>query len=185
MPRLIALVVTAALLAGCATTDGLREAAGEDLVKVLDRLADNKLLDRAEESTNRTLAWVDAEQKAGRLSQLNAMSARQCPLAVQAAMVDLRQKITELKAIIGSGPGEGRITGYLIYDLTRAKYGQQGGIRDRFDVIREDINNRADAIVAGCFHLATEEAGELAKLLGQAGAFTIPGGGIAGRLILR
>lgn len=167
---------------------GIKKAITDDMADALDKLANNPLLQRADESANRTLAWVAEQEKATPpMGTLTAALARACPQAIKASTVDLREKIERLKGLLsGAGQEQGPVTGFLVFDLTRLKYGKSTGLDPKAEIeqIKADISLRMDALFTGCFHLAPKrQMIDALKLAAKLGIATQTGG--VGLLLLR
>lgn len=179
------LILALVTLTGCATTGGGITLAGnqspvlEDVGKILDLLANNPIIVKANVDADQTTAWVDEQEKAG-MEPLKVALARACPSAVKAATSDLKAKIELLKArLAGVGAGGGLVTGYLIYDATRLKYGGAGRLDPKAEIeqIRSDIALRMDALFTGCVHLfPKEQVRDMLRLAAKAGIVTQTGG---------
>lgn len=188
MKSILAALAAALAFTGCASIgDGKLDVKGaikSEIIDALDKIADNKLIARAAESARLTLAWVKAEEaKTPPMEPLKAALARACPNAVNAATADLRQKIERLKGLLGPDSTDpGLLTGYLIFDLTRLKYGSKAlDPKAEIEQVKADIGLRIDAIMTGCLHLApTEQAKDLLKLMARAGIATQTGGMLGG-----
>lgn len=193
--RTVAILMYAVLLAGCATGAGkttklgdgkieLTKAVKEDMIALLDKLANNALLQRADKSADMTLAWVDEQVKATTfpMDPLKAALARACPQAIKASTVDLRSKIDRLKGLLGDTDGPGPVSGFLVFDLTRLKYGPKGSSpKVEFEQIKDDIGVRVDALFTGCFHLfPKEQVMDLMETLAKLGIATQTGGMLGG-----
>ncbi len=91
-------------------------AIGETVVKTVVLKAAKPIFWFAVKDAKTTLVWVEREQSAGRLSSVDATSARRCPesvLALDALRARLKEKTAETKGTKG-----------LIYYGTLARYGK-------------------------------------------------------------
>ena len=124
MNRYALIVVAALFLGGCTTTI---------VGKTLDVLA-KPILGLGVKDATTTLAWVQAQEAAGRLTEANATLARACPDAVLA--------VDALRAQI-AGQEDEKIEGFkgLIYLATKARFGQS---------IKQEATVLVQELIAAC-----------------------------------
>ena len=97
MLRLAALVFTVLSLTACASGSG---GPISNIADSLGQLADNRFLTAVGQDAADTLAWVEEQKAAGKLSDLAAFRAAQCPTAIVLATADLKAKIARLQAML-------------------------------------------------------------------------------------
>jgi hypothetical protein len=170
---LLLLPLAALLATGCATAGaaGGRPAAPGEILKALDTIADNPLVNLTLADAARTTAWVDAQARAG-MDPVKVELARACPRAVQWAAADLKTKIAGLKARLAGDVGQADLAGTpgVIYGLTVLKYGAPLDPNAAIAQLRADVGLRVDALVTGCVHLVPKkQVHDVLLLLGKAG----------------
>src|SRR6185436_13977421 len=131
--RVLATVLVLAVVStGCATVGAVKQEVVEDIVDVLDRLADHPLLNVLDKDADATFALAARREKEYAESNgtkgwepMKVALARACPTATKAATADLKVKIQTLKARLQpkeDGTETEFSTGALMYKLTVLKY---------------------------------------------------------------
>lgn len=105
--RCFGIVILTALLTGCASTAVVKKAAS---------VVAKPILGLAVKDARTTIAWIDREQKAGRLAPADVGQAKKCPEAVL-ALDALRRRVTEATTKEAGFKG-------LIYYGTLNRYGR-------------------------------------------------------------
>lgn len=179
-----AMLAAAAVLTGCASTAGVitpapaTAPAAASSTDAIDALKGHPLLQLAVNDADATLAWVDTEVAAGRLTEPKSTLARACPQAVKFAANDLAQKLDQLKAKLEglAKGGEAPPGPRLILHLTQLKYGPQLDPQAQLAQLRADVGLRLDALTTGCAHLfPVKQINDLAALAGKAGLLSTVG----------
>lgn len=134
---LFALAVT-----GCA---GTNRPGGIDLARIPNRIVSSlskPITDFAEGDAKTTIAWVDQEEEAGRLSAEQAKEARMCPSALLALSETLKRVRQPAEF-----PGD---KGAIFY-ATIAKYAAGGAVEEK-------LRMAAIVTMAACQHLVPAQA---------------------------
>lgn len=183
MLRLVALSLSVLALTGCATSGGGLIATIADS---LGQLADNRLLTAVGQDAADTLAWVAEQKAAGKLSDLAAFRAAQCPTAITLATADLKAKIAALQAALKAEEAKGTAMGaldgpHLILALTKLRYGPAGAPgsdpKALIASIKHDVAERVTAVADSCRAiLPMHQMAELMKLALKAGLVGGTGG---------
>ena len=184
MLRRAALALTALALTACATANS-----GGPLATIADslgQLADNKLLTDVGQDAADTLAWVEEQKAAGKLSDLAAFRAAQCPTAIVLATADLKAKIARLQAMLKAEEEKltafGALDGpHLILFLTKLRYGAVGAPgsdpKALIAAMKHDIAERVTAVADSCRALMPlKQMDELLKLALKGGLVGGTGG---------
>lgn len=181
MLRLIALALTTLLAAsGCATVSGSPDAGPlASIADSLGKLADNRLLTAVGQDAADTLAWVEEQKAAGKLSDLAAFRAAQCPTAIMLATADLKAKIAQLQAMLKAEDEKltafGALDGpHLILFLTKLRYGPAGAPgsdpKAMIASIKHDVAERVTAVADSCRAiLPIREMAEILRLAAKSG----------------
>lgn len=155
----------------------------KEMAKVLGVLGDNPILTLANKDAVDTLAWVNGPQ--GPIDDLAKFRASQCPLAIQKATANLKDKIamvqglvTNLDAQLASGlsqPPE------LILFFTKLRYGPAGQVgsdpKALIASMQHDIFERVTAVVDSCRAvIPAKQMNALAMDAAKLGGITLTGG---------
>ncbi len=164
------------LLTGCASVPIAPPVSGDavvpppaEQVDLWTQLANNDLAKAATADADKTLAWVDAEVAAQRLSPLKAAMAKVCPTMVKMAAADFKDKVLALKAALDNLKTQGQDMDLskpqVIYVLTRLKYGQGFNPQQKIAELKDDVITRLDALLTGCLGLLpVKQANQVLKL---------------------